>query len=62
MYSNNNKDMIYLGVFFIKHTGLSKSYEVAGYFQKVGGEMEMLLHPDIFRPGVWGLQKQCVNL
>ena len=31
--------MIYLGFFFIKHTGLSKSYEVAGYFQKVGGEM-----------------------
>jgi hypothetical protein len=45
MYSNNNKDMIYLGVFFIKHTGLSKSYEVAGYFQKVGGEMEALLCP-----------------
>jgi hypothetical protein len=43
-------------------SGLSISYEVAGYFQKVGGEMEVLLCPDIFRPGVWGLQKQCVNL
>ena len=62
MYSNNYKDMIYLGFFFIKHTGLSISYEVAGYFQKVGGEMEVLLRPDIFRLGVWGLQKQCVNL
>ena len=43
-------------------SGLSISYEVAGYFQKVGGEVEVLLCPEIFRPGVWGLQIQCVNL
>jgi len=30
------------------------SFEVAGYFQKVGGEMEVCLLLNIFRPGVWG--------